>query len=209
MYSNLNSKAPTSTSRGGFVLPQAITVTLAIQHIICQLEYTTNNEKVNATSFSPIYLPLTDMQDIIKIRGIPIDGCPDEQKKLSMKNRRLARSKALAVFLESRSSQVPYWGCVFQGTTLFCNNHPANAGKAFPIHHQILLDSVVLLAGRQVQQLFCKLLSFYHPCVLLHAYFSTFIFQIRYPATMAQVRYSNADGSLFQLLIISRTTSPQ
>ena len=39
------------------------------------------------------------MQGIIKIRGAPIDGCPDEQKKLSMKNRPLARPKALAVFL--------------------------------------------------------------------------------------------------------------
>lgn len=28
-----------------------------------------------------------------------MDGCPDEQKKLSMKNRHLARPKALAVFL--------------------------------------------------------------------------------------------------------------
>ena len=44
---------------------------------------------------------------------------------------------------------------------------------------------------------------------LFHAYSSPLIFQIRYPATIVQVRYSNTEGSAFQLLITSRTTSPQ
>ena len=57
------------------------------------------------------------MQGIIKIRGAPIDGCPDEQKKLSMKNRPLVRPKALAVFLclnsnnaDSHYNQAPTTG---------------------------------------------------------------------------------------------------
>ena len=46
-----------------------------------------------------------------------MDGCPDEQKKLSMKNRHLARPKALAVFLclnsnnaDSHYNQAPTTG---------------------------------------------------------------------------------------------------
>ena len=57
------------------------------------------------------------MQGIIGVRGAPIDGCPDEQKKLSMKNRPLARPKALAVFLclnsnnaDSHYNQAPTTG---------------------------------------------------------------------------------------------------
>ena len=44
---------------------------------------------------------------------------------------------------------------------------------------------------------------------LFHTYSSPLIFQIRYPVTIVQVIYSNTDGSVFQLLITSRTTSPQ